>query len=334
MAVRGVRNKNPGCLRCQGTAGRDSGGFAIYNTWEEGYYALNSVLYRMYNGKSLRQIFRIYAPASERGNNPSSYSAQVARSLKAAGINVSVDQPLDLSDPRIRAEVVCGIAKVECGKIPQGREFALAQSMAYNPMADSRVNRNGRSSSARMARRATQSPTQRPAQAADRKPTREGVHAGTSAKPAVPQRENDVPSNGVEPTAGVVGIGQGERVERPPRKLTWLERLLPPFLGGATKEACLLDDVYYPKGRARQLVGNNEVFLGVTVDELRTAGFSDEKIASMQARIDLKYERARGSGLLSTLGTAGLKMNAQELDVSNDEIQRIAMLSKNDSRMS
>ena len=291
MAVRGVRNKNPGCLRCQGTAGRDSGGFAIYNTWEEGYYALNSVLYRMYNGKSLRQIFRIYAPASEKGNNPSSYSAQVARSLKAAGINVSVDQPLDLSNPRIRAEVVCGIARVECGKIPQGREVALAQSMAYNPVTDSRVNRNRRSSSARMARRPaqrpTQRPTQRPAQAADRKPTREGVNAGTSAEPVVPQRENGVPNNGVEPTAAVVGTGQGERVEQPPRKLTWLERFLPPLLGGATKEARLLDDVYYPKERASQLVGNNEVFLGVTVDELRTAGFSDEKIASMQARIDL-----------------------------------------------
>ena len=360
MAVRGIRNKNPGCLRCKGTAGKDSDGFAIYNTWEEGYYALNSVLYRIYNGKSLRQIFKAYAPASEKGNNPGKYSLMVAASLKEAGINVSPNEPIDMTNPRIRAEVVCAIAEVECGQIPKGRDFALKQSYAYDPAMDPRVKGKSMSKKAPLK---TKKPVATKGKTAART-SNDGVDA-VARKKTKPERQAatqpaaprvfetpfaDKPyqvNKTVTPMKGPYVLpGQNENTDMetslkaalleeykdktPPKKLSWLERVLPPSLGGASKEERLLDEIFYPKNKSNVLEPEREMFVGVTVKDLKEAGFDDGQIVNMQARIDVKQEMAKAGGLTARLAEAGtnISMTREELGVTNDQMAIITSLSR------
>ncbi len=360
MAVRGIRNKNPGCLRCKGTAGTDSGGFAIYNTWEEGYYALNSVLYRIYNGKSLRQIFKAYAPASEKGNNPGKYSLMVAASLKEAGINVSPNEPIDMTNPRIRAEVVCAIAEVECGKIPQGRDFAVRQSLAYDPTKDPKV--KAKSVSKKVPLKKTKPVATKGKTAA--RASNDGVRVVTRKKrnperqaatqPATPRVFEtsfaDMPYQVNKPATPVKGPyvlpGQREDADMdaslkaalleeykdktPPKKLSWVARILPPSLGGASKEARILDEIFYPKNKENILEPEREMFSGVTVKELKEAGFDDAQIVNMQARIDVKQEMVNSAGLTARLAEAGTKvsMTREELGITNDQMAIIASLSR------
>ena len=118
MAVLGIRHKNPGCIRGEGPKG-----FAVYDTFEDGYIALADLLYRKYNGKTALQIFNIYAPASD-GNNPQKYARQVIQSLKEQGIDISSTTKLDLQNPKILAAMVVAIAQIECGQVPEGPDFA------------------------------------------------------------------------------------------------------------------------------------------------------------------------------------------------------------------
>lgn len=118
MAVLGIRHKNPGCIRGNGPKG-----FAVYETFEDGYIALADLLYRKYNGKTALQIFNIYAPASD-GNNPQKYAKQVIQSLREQGIDVSNTTKLDLQNPEILAALVVSIAQIECGQVPEGIDFA------------------------------------------------------------------------------------------------------------------------------------------------------------------------------------------------------------------
>lgn len=354
MAVRGIRNKNPGCLRCKGTAGQDSGGFAIYNTWEEGYYALNSVLYRIYNGKSLRQIFKVYAPASEKGNNPGKYSLMVAESLKEAGFNITPDTPLDLSNPEIRAAVVCGIARVECGKIPQGKDFAVAQSRAYNPATDPRANGKSIGKKALKTKKPVATKGKTAARASNdgvdvvtrkkTKPTR------SATKRSAPNYASSSPNISNPPTKPIKGpyILPGQQAnmdtdaatkaalleeykdKTPPKKLSWLSRILPPSLGGASKEERVLDEIFYPKNKSNVLEPEREMFVGVTVKDLKAAGFDDGQIVNMQARIDAKQEMVKTGGLTARLAEAGTKcsMTGEELGVTNDQMAIITSLAK------
>lgn len=118
MAVLGIRHKNPGCIRGEGPKG-----FAVYDTFEDGYIALADLLYRKYNGKTALQIFNIYAPASD-GNNPQKYARKVIQSLKKQGIDISGTTKLDLQNPEILAAMVVAIAQIECGQVPEGADFA------------------------------------------------------------------------------------------------------------------------------------------------------------------------------------------------------------------
>ena len=362
MAVRGIRNKNPGCLRCRGTAGKDSGGFAIYNTWEEGYYALNSVLYRIYDGKSLRQIFKAYAPAFEKGNNPKAYSVQVAKSLKEAGFNVTPDTPLDLSNPEIRAAVVCGIARVECGQIPQGKAFAEAQSRAYNPATDPK---RGSKSMSKKASSNKKDPVVRKSKTAvrqEKEVVRVAARKKVAPKKAIEPVETPIPVqntfsdmvNGLgKSTSPIKGhyvlpgqitnetneqsikaaLLEEYKDKTPPKKLSWLSKMLPPSLGGASERAKLLDEIFYPKNKEDVLSDEREMFVGVTVADLKAAGFTDEKIVNMQARIDVKHETETTGGLIAHLAQAGEKftMSAEELGVTQTEMSTISALCRNNS---
>ena len=355
MAVKGVRNKNPGCLRCKGTAGQDSGGFAIYNTWEEGYYALNSVLYRIYNGKSLRQIFKAYAPASEKGNNPGKYSLMVAASLKEAGINVSPNEPIDMTNPRIRAEVVCAIAEVECGQIPKGRDFALKQSYAYDPAMDPRVKGKSMNKKAPLKTKKPVSTkaktTARKAgdevQVVTRKKTKPTRSATTLSAPNYASSSPNISNPSTTPIKGPYILpGQQANMDKdgamkaalleeykdktPPKKLSWLSRILPPSLGGASKEARILDEIFYPKNKENIISPDRELFVGFTVKDLNDAGFGDGEIVNMQARIDVKQEMVKTGDLTARLAEAGTKctMTGEELGVTNDQMAVITSLAK------
>ncbi len=360
MATRGIRNKNPGCLKCKGTAGRDKDGFAIYNTWEEGYYALNSLLYRVYNGKSLRQVFKVYAPASD-GNNPRSYAQTVARGLREAGFNVTADTPIDMTNPQIRAAVVCAISEMECGKIPGGRDYAIEQTNAYDPATDPKrgtmlVRGGGKPSKIARTTRGG---------AANTAPANDGVQISVARDEAAQERRArdeaaqkrrgrpsssnpsafaDVDRGGrsTEPTLNTNTQSSDEdklraqvfaayKGKKPPKKLNWFQRNFPSFLGGATKQEKLVDRIFYPRGKDGVLDATREMFPGVSVQDLRNAGFSDDKIIQMQANIDAKRQTQGPMGLVNRLASAGVQMNAQELGITRNEILTISALVKNNA---
>jgi len=89
--TRSWRNKNPGNIRYVGQSraiGKDSGGFCIFNTYEDGLAELCDMLIRCAKGESrsypkgitLLQFFQIYAPSAD-NNNPVRYAAVVAQKL-------------------------------------------------------------------------------------------------------------------------------------------------------------------------------------------------------------------------------------------------------------
>lgn len=125
----GKRNNNPGCIR----SGR---GYAKYATLEDGYMALNSLLYRMYDRKTLKEMFDMYAPSGDGSNDPSQYAKNVLARLRKMGYDIDFNTRLDFSDPEFRAAMTMAISIQETGSVLGGEEVALSASRNYNPAND------------------------------------------------------------------------------------------------------------------------------------------------------------------------------------------------------
>jgi len=79
---RSYRNNNPGNLEIDGDAGRDSGGYGIFSSYNAGRNALVADLMakvRKYGSWTLYQVMSRYAPPSE--NNTTAYTNAVAAAL-------------------------------------------------------------------------------------------------------------------------------------------------------------------------------------------------------------------------------------------------------------
>lgn len=116
---RGLRNNNPGNIRygqfaqSQGAVGKDSGGFAIFQTAEDGLRALGELL-RSYARRGLntvRGVINRWAPPSE--NNTGAYVGAVAKRL-----GVGEAQALDMTDPKVIAGLTGEITRHENGRNP------------------------------------------------------------------------------------------------------------------------------------------------------------------------------------------------------------------------
>ena len=123
MATAGEKRNNPGCIM-------GKNGLRQYTTLEDGYEALNSLLYRKYNNRTCYDIFCQYAPYSD-GNNPRKYADFVINELNKKGISVTDSTVLDLSNPYILQELTLAISKMENGKVLGGAEFARNCSVAF-----------------------------------------------------------------------------------------------------------------------------------------------------------------------------------------------------------
>jgi hypothetical protein len=87
---RSFRNNNPGNLRYirQNGAHNDGGGYAKFNSYEQGWNALMTMLANAAAGKSkvyqpsmtLVHFFQVYAPSAD-GNHPIEYAKFVAKRL-------------------------------------------------------------------------------------------------------------------------------------------------------------------------------------------------------------------------------------------------------------
>ena len=124
MATAGEKRNNPGCIM-------GKNGLRQYTTLEDGYKALNSLLYRKYNNRTCYDIFCQYAPYSD-GNNPRKYADFVINELNKKGISITDSTVLDLSNPYILQELTLAISKMENGKVLGGAEFARNCSVAFS----------------------------------------------------------------------------------------------------------------------------------------------------------------------------------------------------------
>lgn len=116
---RGLRNNNPGNIRYgkfaqdQGAVGKDSGGFAIFQSAEDGLRALGQLL-RSYARRGLntvRGVINRWAPPTE--NDTGAYVGAVAKRL-----GVGEDQALNMSDPKVIAGLTAEITRHENGRNP------------------------------------------------------------------------------------------------------------------------------------------------------------------------------------------------------------------------
>lgn len=131
---RGIRNNNPGNIRFNsandwdGQAGRDSAGFAVFDSSKWGLRALAKLL-RNYHRSGLTTIAQIigrYAPANE--NNTGAYIDSVAYALAESPAGY-----LDLDDPEIITALMAAIVKHENGFNPYSQKEmndALALALA------------------------------------------------------------------------------------------------------------------------------------------------------------------------------------------------------------
>ncbi|VVE41462.1 hypothetical protein PMO31116_04141 [Pandoraea morbifera] len=126
---RGLRNNNPGNIRYgkfaqdQGAIGKDSGGFAIFQTAEDGLRALGELL-RSYARRGLntvRGVINRWAPPSE--NDTGAYVGAVAKRL-----GVGEDQALNMNDPKVIAGLTAEITRHENGRNPFTPEAILGAS--------------------------------------------------------------------------------------------------------------------------------------------------------------------------------------------------------------
>ncbi len=121
---RATRLNNPGCVRTGKEAtyvdmdgnikvlkptGRDSGGYAIFATPEEGLIQLSVTLdnYERSGRNTVRKILKLYAPESD-GNDTSGYIAKVCRDM-----GIGPDTKLDLSNPIQKERLMRAIAEKE-----------------------------------------------------------------------------------------------------------------------------------------------------------------------------------------------------------------------------
>lgn len=116
---RGLRNNNPGNIRygkfaqAQGAVGKDSGGFAVFQSAEDGLRAMGELL-RSYARRGLntvRGVLNRWAPPSE--NDTGAYVGAVSKRL-----GVTEDQALDMSDPKVIAGLTAEITRHENGRNP------------------------------------------------------------------------------------------------------------------------------------------------------------------------------------------------------------------------
>jgi len=123
---RGLRNHNPGNIRygqfakTQGAIGKDSGGFAIFQTAEDGLRALGELL-RSYARRGLntvRGVINRWAPPTE--NDTGAYVGAVSKRL-----GVTEDQALNMSDPKVIAGLTAEITRHENGRNPFAPETVL-----------------------------------------------------------------------------------------------------------------------------------------------------------------------------------------------------------------
>ncbi len=123
MATSGEKKNNPGCIM-------GKSGLKQYTTLEEGYEALNSLLYRKYNNRTCYDIFKQYAPYSD-GNNPREYADFVINQLNQKGIPITDSSILNLDNPLVLQELTLAISKMENGKVLGGDAFARNCSIAF-----------------------------------------------------------------------------------------------------------------------------------------------------------------------------------------------------------
>lgn len=78
------RNNNPGNLVYTGQPGatRGAGGFAVFDSYQDGWNALQNQIQLYANrGLTIEQMMAIYAPASDPRNNPEVYAQSIAATL-------------------------------------------------------------------------------------------------------------------------------------------------------------------------------------------------------------------------------------------------------------
>ena len=114
------------------------------------------------------------------------------------------------------------------------------------------------------------------------------------------------------------------------------QRYMPERLGGWSKEKVADWDRRHPKeatdSQTQSAQENREVFKGVTVGELRGAGYTNEQIQRMDEMVGQAQNRS--SGLVATLGTASqatvTRDDYQQAGLNNQDMATIYKLSQND----
>jgi len=137
-------NFNPGNIRYIGQSNAAKGymGFAKYNSWQEGFSALNKQLSLYETGQSaaagnrklqtIADIISTYAPSSE--NNVEEYIKYVA---KQSGFGAT--EQLNINDPNTNYKLMSAIANYEIGKgtsfTPQGVQVIINNNTGNNAIA-------------------------------------------------------------------------------------------------------------------------------------------------------------------------------------------------------
>ena len=114
------------------------------------------------------------------------------------------------------------------------------------------------------------------------------------------------------------------------------QRYMPERLGGWSKEKVADWDRRHPKeatdSQTQSAQENREVFKGVTVGELRGAGYTNEQIQRMDEMVSQAQNRSKG--LIATLGTASqttlTRDDYQQAGLNNQDMATIYKLSQND----
>lgn len=157
---------------------------------------------------------------------------------------------------------------------------------------------------------------------------------------------NDGVAQSVTPTqeAENQNMQEGETTSGTPKKMTWWEYYMPKFLGGASKEEV---EAY----KAQRMIGMNSteniptlpaqinqklsgdlIFIkGVTVDQMRQSGFSEEKIQSMYNKVLERQNQINTTTQARGL-SSHLEQNAQKITMTSNELgitkKEVALLQK------
>ena len=110
------RNNNPGNLVYTGQPGatRGTGGFAIFDSYQDGWNALQRQI-QLYadRGLTIEQMMAIYAPASDPRNNPAAYAQSIAATLgvdpSTALADLGGDQPTAVAYADMLAAPMSGL---------------------------------------------------------------------------------------------------------------------------------------------------------------------------------------------------------------------------------